>query len=52
MSKILNHAEHGVTSIYDRHSYDREKREALDGWGEQLREILSSSGDRASRTAG
>jgi integrase len=52
VSKILNHAERGVTSIYDRHSYDREKREALEGWGERLREILSSSGDGASGMAG
>jgi integrase len=41
VSKILNHAERGVTSIYDRHSYDREKREALDGWAERLREIAT-----------
>jgi Phage integrase family len=29
VSKILNHVEPGVTAVYDRHSYDREKREAL-----------------------
>jgi len=32
VAKILNHAEQGVTAVYDRHSYDREKREALDAW--------------------
>jgi hypothetical protein len=37
---LQDHAERGVTSIYDRHSYDREKREALDGWGERLREVV------------
>jgi hypothetical protein len=29
VSKILNHAEPGVTAVYDRHSYDAEKRAAL-----------------------
>ena len=33
VSKILNHVERGVTKVYDRHSYDREKREALEAWG-------------------
>lgn len=33
VSKILNHVESGVTAIYDRHSYDAEKREALAKWG-------------------
>ncbi len=36
VSKILNHAEQGVTAIYDRHSYDGEKREALDLWGRKV----------------
>jgi integrase len=42
VSKILNHVETGVTAVYDRHSYDAEKRLALDAWGQQLDEILSS----------
>ena len=29
VSKILNHAESGITAVYDRHSYDAEKRQAL-----------------------
>jgi hypothetical protein len=33
VSKILNHVETGVTAVYDRHSYDQEKRSALDFWG-------------------
>lgn len=41
VSKILNHVEQGVTRIYDRHSYDKEKREALDAWAEKLESILS-----------
>jgi len=40
ISKVLNHAEAGVTSIYDRHSYDPEKREALDAWARRLGEII------------
>jgi integrase len=40
VSKILNHAEPGVTAVYDRHSYDREKRDALAAWGARLEEII------------
>ena len=36
VSKILNHAESGVTAVYDRHSYDNEKREALDAWAARV----------------
>jgi hypothetical protein len=34
-----------VTAIYDRHSYDKEKREALEAWGRRLRLIVSSLRD-------
>jgi integrase len=40
VSKILNHTETGVTAVYDRHSYDAEKRRALDAWGARLMEIV------------
>jgi integrase len=36
VSKILNHVEHGVTRVYDRYSYETEKRQALDEWAELL----------------
>ncbi len=36
VSKILNHVESGITAVYDRHSYDAEKRQALEAWGRQL----------------
>lgn len=36
VSKILNHAEQGITAVYDRHSYDAEKRQALDTWARKL----------------
>ena len=41
IQKILNHAERGVTAVYDRHSYDAEKRTALDAWGNRLQVIVS-----------
>jgi len=40
VSKILNHVEQGVTAVYDRHSYDEEKREALARWGDRLLQII------------
>jgi integrase len=40
VSKILNHVETGVTAVYDRHSYDLEKRAALDFWGRRLEAIV------------
>jgi len=36
VSKILNHVESGITAVYDRHSYDPEKREAMLKWGKYL----------------
>ena len=36
VAKILNHVEPGVTRVYDRHSYDAEKRQALDTWGRKV----------------
>ena len=33
VKKVLNHADADVTAIYDRHSYDVEKRQALEVWG-------------------
>jgi integrase len=41
VSKILNHVEQGVTRVYDRHSYDKEKRAALDKWSRRLQSILT-----------
>ncbi len=42
MSKILNHVDSGVTAAYDRHSYDLEKRSALDFWGKRLDAIIAN----------
>lgn len=41
VSKVLNHTEGGVTAIYDRHSYDKEKRQALEAWGRKLESIVT-----------
>jgi integrase len=40
VKKILNHADHEVTAIYDRHSYDPEKKIALDSWARTLDGII------------
>lgn len=40
ISRILNHADKTVTAIYERHSYEAEKRAALDKWDRELRRIL------------
>ena len=52
VSKILNHAEKGVTAVYDRHSYDAEKREALDAWGKRLIEIIEKEPRGSAQLAG
>jgi hypothetical protein len=41
VAKILNHAEPGVTKVYDRHSYDPEKRQALEAWARRLHAIVT-----------
>lgn len=46
VAKILNHVEQGVTQVYDRHSYDLEKREALDAWSVRLAEIIEAANAR------
>ncbi len=43
VSKILNHIDSSITAIYDRHSYDAEKRNALESWGKRLSQLIDSS---------
>ncbi|MGP8050970.1 MAG: tyrosine-type recombinase/integrase [Desulfobaccales bacterium] len=43
VSKILNHVERGITAVYDRHSYDQEKRQALESWGRKLQVIVEGA---------
>jgi integrase len=45
ISKLLNHAEGDVTSIYDRHARDEEKRSAMDRWAARLMAIAGGGED-------
>jgi integrase len=45
VSKVLNHAEGGVTRIYDRYAADPEKASALERWAQRLREIVSGKAE-------
>jgi integrase len=49
VSKVLNHAESGVISVYDRHSYDAEKRAALNLWSDRIQEIIGTRCDEPSK---
>jgi integrase len=42
VKKVLNHTDRDVTSIYDRHSYDTEKRRAWERWESVLKRILEA----------
>ena len=39
---VLNHTRPGVTSIYNRYRYDKEKRQALEAWARKLDTILAN----------
>jgi integrase len=41
ISRVLNHAEGGVTKIYNRFGYAEEKRLALEAWAGRIGEIVS-----------
>jgi hypothetical protein len=41
VEKTLNHKESEVTAVYDRYSYDKEKREALEAWSKSLQMMVS-----------
>jgi integrase len=40
IGKILNHADAGVTAIYDRSDYEPEIKDALSRWGGELQRVL------------
>ena len=46
--KILGHAMQGVMGIYNRHEYCDEQREALELWGDRLRQIKTQALGKAS----
>lgn len=45
ISRVLNHAEGGVTKIYNRYSYGSEKRHALEVWARKLETIIRPAPD-------
>ena len=48
ISKVLGHTDpRGVTAIYDRYSYDKDKRQALTRWGNKLDSIVSGKTELA-----
>jgi integrase len=51
VSKLLNHSEGGVTSVYDRHSYDDEKRHALETWGGYVERLITGKAGKTNVVA-
>ena len=49
IAKILNHVDRSVTAIYDRHSYDAEKRSGLDWWDRKLTAIIDGKNAKVVR---
>jgi integrase len=43
VARVLNHKQRDVTRVYDRYSYDAEKRAALVWWDAKLRSILDET---------
>lgn len=54
VSKVLNHTQGdaSVTAIYDRHSYDPEKQEALCRWADRLEHIVGDLVEPGAKPAG
>ena len=38
--RVLGHKLQGIMAVYNRHSYDTEKRQALDKWARKLRQVV------------
>ena len=47
VKKVLNHVESDITAVYDRHSYDGEKQQALNVWALILDRIITGKEDKA-----
>jgi integrase len=43
VSKILGHVESGVTQIYELHSYDEEKKAALQAWADEVLQYCNAT---------
>jgi integrase len=46
VGRVLNHADQGVTRIYDRYEYLTEKRDALGAWGDQVEKLWQTDSNR------
>jgi integrase len=46
IGKVLNHADHSVTGIYDRFAYLQEKRHALESWASFLESLTERPRDK------
>ncbi len=51
VKRILNHIEDDITGVYDRYSYDREKREALVTWGNRVEALVKKGVRKPDRAA-
>lgn len=41
--RVVGHAQDRITATYNQHSYDKEKRAALEAWGRRLGEIIEGA---------
>lgn len=41
--RVANHKDQTMGGVYDRHTYDKEKRQALDRWAGSLKDIVSGN---------
>ena len=48
---VIGHTQKGVHKVYDRHTYDDEKRDALIRWDQRLRAIVGSQAPASSRAS-
>ena len=46
LGRLLNHSDREVTGIYDRYSYDEQKRQAMEKWSAKLCRILGREVDQ------
>src|SRR5262249_32581649 len=47
---VIGHQQQGISAIYDRHTYDKEKRAALQLWADELLRIVGETPPEASVT--
>ena len=43
LAKVLNHTVGGITAVYNRYTYDDEKRKALEMWGNYVERLISGT---------